>query len=544
MPLVSVLGYRIPALNFDLSDQYWPELTTVAEQHGSGEVKEASAVINILRECFNYLESKFMALINGETRVSFYAAVHKFHENTLAIWMKQQEGASLPIDGSDFAAVRRVLKLILEQGCANDLQNSVNYNQELVDNLAEYVETIEHLLYLGYWANGIAGYITRVQLFPGAIGILFDDQGMDIVRYEPFASVFDYVEPDFHKHGSGVVLQSTVQELKDVFKKELGIDYDHVTGFVANIPDHLVLVKPEALFELLLAEGYNPDHLASFFAGLTVSRANKLSFEDCIIRAQDIRRYLYRPILSLQVEGTEYWLMGANKWVESLHTLTTNAIPFGVCPDEWLAYKPVNRFINQVKNGHDKVLEQPLVDILKQRGFLYEANVKAIQNGKQTISLIIKGLGEIDLLFIDPQKKVLYVGECKHIRAKYDAVGWRRDYQHFVRDYEPQLTNKVAWATQNLAAVAAHFSFTTKRVIDLAGYQVEGIFVINAPTIYLYDGAFRTFTISTFRRLVNGHYREYKIRYTPRDRKPEHLIGMPYFKNAAAIMAAATAAGG
>jgi len=523
-------------LNFDLAGQYWPELTAIARPlHAGSEVRDPVAVIEILKACFSYLEEKFMGLIASETRASFYLAVHRFHESTTDLWMQQLNGTSLPVNSSDFAAVRRVLKLILEQGCANDLQNSVNFSQDITANASVYLNTLDHLLYLGYWANGIAGYISRAQLFPQAIGIRFGEGGIDVVTYEPFASVLDYVDRDYYQHQHDVVLHDTIKDLKLVFSKELGIDYDDVTGWLTTLPKEPALAKPELLFELLLQKGYDKKYLASFFAGLTVSRTNKMSFEDCIIRNQDINRYTYRPILSLQVDGTEYWMVGLNKWLESMVTMTTNALPFGICPSEWKVYRPVARFINEVENEHDKTLEKPLADILEEQGFVYEPNVKFIHDGKQTISLVVKDLGEIDLLYIDHLQQVLYVCECKHNRSKFDAAGWRRDYSNFVRDYETQLANKLRWAIEHINDLAAHFSRREKRPIDLTGYTVAGIFVINAPTVYMYDGAFPTYTISMFRELVNGRFQEHQISYNLPKTQEVRLIGRPYMKNAAQL---------
>jgi hypothetical protein len=525
-------------LNFDLADQYWPEMTTIARPlHAGNEIRDPTAVVEILRACFRYLEDKFMALIAAETRASFYLAVHRFHESTTDLWIQQLNGTTLPVNGSDFAAVRRVLKLILEQGCANDLRNSINYSQDIAANSSAYLNTIDHLLYLGYWANGIAGFISRSQLFPEAIGVRFDEHGIDFVIYEPFATVLDYVDRDYFQHQPDVVLHNTIQELKQVFSEKLGIDYDYVTGWMTELPEEPVLVNPELLFQELLQKGYDKAHLISFFAGLTVSSTNKMSFEDCIIRNQDINRYTYRPILSLQVESVEYWLVGLKKWQESLVTMTTNALPFGVCPPEWKAYRPVARFIGEVENEHDKTLEKPLADMLKERGFVYEPNVKFIHNGKQTISIVVKDLGEIDLLYIDHVQRVLYVCECKHNRSKFDAAGWRRDYSYFVRDYETQLANKLRWATEHIDDLAAHFTRKEKRPVDLAGYAVKGIFVINAPTVYMYDGAFPTYTISMFRELVNGRFQEHQISYTLPGTQQVRLIGRPYMKNAARLFA-------
>ncbi len=80
-------------LNFDLADQYWPEMTATARPlHAGNEIRDPAAVVEILRSCFRYLEEKFMALIAAETRASFYLAVHRFHESTTELWLQQLRG--------------------------------------------------------------------------------------------------------------------------------------------------------------------------------------------------------------------------------------------------------------------------------------------------------------------------------------------------------------------------------------------------------------------------------------------------------------------
>lgn len=545
MPLTTLHGYRIPKLNHQLRGEYWPGLTVVArQQHGAVvEVRDAAAVEAALKDCFRYLEQQFMTRIQAEARVSFYATVHRFHESTTALMLSGQVNDDQQVNGEEFAGMRRALKLILEQGCGNDLHLAVNFDREALNNWDEYVDTLDHLVMLGYWASQFAGFISQLQLFPGAVGLRFEEPGgLDVVLYQPFGLVSDYVMRDMHRQAREMVVQDTFEQLKVVLQRELGIDYDHVTEFLGSVPDTLALIKPHELFKLLQQErDYDPQHLASFFAGLTLSRANKLSFGECIIRNQNICRYLYRPILHLHTDGGEYWLVGNQKWLESRFSLSTNAIPFAVCPAEWQAYLPVRRFVSQVNDSHDKVLERPLASILTQQGWPFEANVKAIRGRERSVSLVTKNVGEIDLLFIDHKHQILYVGECKHNRSRFEMAGWRGDYQHFVRDYEPQLRNKVIWVTDNLADVAAHFARATRRSVDLTGYRVEGIFLINAPSIYLYDARYRTFTIAAFRRLVNGRYREHTIRFTPPGRQPEKMLKRPYFQQALAIVAAAVA---
>lgn len=150
---------------------------TARPLHAGNEIRDPAAVVEILRSSFRYLEEKFMVLIAAETRASFYLAVHRYHESTTELWLQQLKGIILPVNNSDFAAVRRVLKLILEQGCANELKNSVNFSQDITANASAYLHTLDHLLYLGYWANGIAGFISRAQLFrtPSELGLMSEE---------------------------------------------------------------------------------------------------------------------------------------------------------------------------------------------------------------------------------------------------------------------------------------------------------------------------------------------------------------------------------
>lgn len=57
---------------------------------------------------------------------------------------------------SDLTAIRRTLKIILEQGCAHDWTTHVNFRQEARQQQAPYSATLDRLLYLGYWAIGLA----------------------------------------------------------------------------------------------------------------------------------------------------------------------------------------------------------------------------------------------------------------------------------------------------------------------------------------------------------------------------------------------------
>lgn len=538
MPLLDIAGLTLPVLNFDLADEYWPGLTAlVYEQHGDTEIKNDSAVQAVLKACFAHLGGQFMTLIQAESRASFYLTVHEFHENSFALWKLQSEGHQLDLLPSDLAAIRRVLKIVLEQGCAHDWSNHADFRVEAQQHQQAYLATLERMLYLGYWAIGIADYIARSQLFPGSIGVQIQEGELSILTYQPQQEIFKYIDADLPKHGESVIVQHTFQELKALFRQQLNIDYDRATAFLAHKPNGLALVNPEQLLPILVQEGAGDEAtLRRFFAGLTVSAASRLSFADCILRNQDSNRYTYRPILQVTVAGEPRWLLGPRKWDESFTTLTTNALPFALCPEEWLQFPVVRQFADTLRQQHDQVLEQPLRDLLAARRIPYDANVTSLRASGGNIPIAIAGVGEIDILFLDLANQIVYVCECKHNRARFDYPNWRRDYSNFVDTYERKLTNKVNWVGQNLGVVEEHFrALTSDSQLSLAGFSVQGVFAINAPTIYMYNGKYRAFTIHEFRALLDDEYRAVIFQFENEDTGQVLEVAHPYFVNLALL---------
>lgn len=532
MPLLKVANLSLPVFDFDLVDEYWPGLTALVHAlHGDAEVKEDSAVQEVLKACFAYLGEQFMTLIQAENRASFYLTVHEFHENSIELWQQQSEGQQLAILPSDLAAIRRILKIVLEQGCAQDWSGHADFRAEAQQHQVAYLATLDRLLYLGLWAIEIANYIARSQLFPGSIGVQVEEGELTILTYQPQQMLFEYIDEDLPKHSESMVVQHTFQDLKTLFKKQLNLDYDLATAFIAHKPRAHALIKPAQILPILVQDGAGAEAtLRRFFAGLTVNSASRLSFADCILRNQDSNRYTYRPILEVTIAGEPYWLTGKRKWEESIATLTTNALPFALCPDEWLHFPIIGQFVDELRQNHDQVLEQPLRDLLTARQIPYDANITSLRGRAGNIPIAIAGVGEIDILFLDIANQLVYVCECKHNRARFDYPNWRRDYSNFVGTYERKLTNKVDWISQHLGAVEEHFRMlTSDNQLSLAGFDVRGVFAINAPTIYMYNGKYRAFTIHEFRELLDGEYRAVTFQFENEDTGHVLEVSHPYF---------------
>lgn len=275
------------------------------------------------------------------------------------------------------------------------------------------------------------------------------------------------------------------------------------------------------------------DFLDSFYAGLTVNRENALTIEGSFYKNQDIYRHTFRPILKYSIDGKKYHIIGANKWGESLTLLTTNCFPFGIFPPEWKINKDLKKFIEKIDNTHDKVLQNPIAELIKTKKFPFEIDIKSFQSVKKQFINIDKIIGDIDFLFLDLTNKRIYVCECKHNRSRFDYNNWKRDYNNFKEKYEEQLKRKMEWAANNVSVVQDHFKLRNNSPIniDLSTFEVVGIFIINAPTIYMYNSPYKCYTIHDFDRLLNDEnpYPDFFI--TAEDSGKVYKIQHPYFEN-------------
>jgi hypothetical protein len=216
--------------------------------------------------------------------------------------------------------------------------------------------------------------------------------------------------------------------------------------------------------------------------------------------------------------------------------ITTNALPYGVCPSEWIKYRQIKNFVEYTSLNHDKVLEFPLQELLRRHDYKFDNNIKSLKRIKGDNVNIEKkeGVGEIDLIFLDEKQCIIYVCECKHNRTRMDINNWKRDYWNFKATYEKQLGNKLSWTDSNKNILGEHFStIYSEERIDLSTYQTKGLFIINAPTIYMYNGKYRAITLTDFENLLIGQFDDVQFHFINEDSGKEFFVEHPYFDNLA-----------
>jgi len=545
MPVEIVRNFEIPTLSFNFSEEYWPQISApVNEAYGVGEVKDAAIVQGALKLAFAKCGELFMNIISGERHASFYLYVQHLLENSIDIFTAILGGEDFQeINKSDFANIRRTLRIILEQSTNVDLVGHANFMAEIAQNRQEYYETLDRLLYLGYQAFNISQEIARSQLFPRSGNFDIDEQGLLGMGTEPaYKPIFDYLERDIPKHDESVTLYHTIEELIKVWRK-LGVEYGEMASFFAeqikNPQFRFALMAKDAFYEQAKqAFGQHGNIALSFYDGLIVSRRNVLSFEDCMLRSQDINRIMYRPLVEISVDDKVYIMAGFNRWLECLSTLTTNALPWGHVAEEWSQHKPIKDFVQHLQETHDDILEDAAVEIFKVTQIPYDKSVKSLKQHKGNNFSIdkLKGVGEIDLVFADIPKKILYIVECKHNKSRFDYFNWKRDYLTFKSKYETQLKNKILFGKAETERVLVHLEVVNGVVIeDKANYNVQGIFLINAPTLYMYDALHPTLTLHNLQQLLDGELVIPKFDLTLPDGQ-KLLVEQPYFTNLAQIL--------
>lgn len=528
----------LPVYSEEYKSIYWTKLTEyILSEVGEDEITDPEHVTELLKGCFSIFCDEFSKAIEELPQASFFLFCNDIHEDSIDLWQQQIEQNQLPIDEEQFAASRRVLKIILEQGCRLELIGCSNFVNEIALKEQEYIKHLEKLLYIGVWCIALSEDVSNSQLFPKSKGIQVLEGDFTILTYQPYPELFKFVHQDLPRHNSNVQLSNSIVDFKALLKDEMEVNYDALASFINQKHLHpnynYSITKIAPLIQGIHEElGYDMEFLTDFYEGLTVSSRNVLTIEECILKNQDSKRFMFRPILEYLIDGDKYNIVGYNKWAESFTILSTNCFPFGHYPEEWKKHEPIKRFVLKVSKEHDSILEAPIIDYLKSEDIKVDGNIKSFRTKSgNNIPIEIEGLGEIDLIFIDEQYKVLYVGECKHNRSRFDVNNWKRDYSNFVDKYESQLANKEKWVNENLPIVAEHFEILYDCSINFEGYITRAAFFINAPTVYMFDGKYRALTFTDLKNLIKGVFENTIFRFTKEETSESFDIEHPYFKN-------------
>jgi hypothetical protein len=525
--------------NYVARDKYWKELSDlIYSKYGFQTIKENKIVEEILLFGFNYFVNKFRELSYNQNKLSFYTYIFWLHEQSTELYFKTLEGYKLQnIPESEFAMYRRILKLILEQGC------DIDFKWDKLNNGAEVLvmdEIVQDLIYIGNWVYGFADYVAYQKMIEECYEIKFDKENNLIIDWQFHYGIIheQLILNVIEDYSKAVVDEDSTEKLKFAIEDTFGIDYNYAGGIIFEIKKHhspeapdLQSIEPYVLSLNLEQEFKISKELAQkFYDGFTISRKNKLSIEDAVLKPYSIERYLFKPILVYQIGGQQRAFIGKEKYAESILVLSTNAISWNTIYKDWSDLPKMRDFINKNGNEHDKLLENKIEKILVKSNIPFFRNIKSFkQISKQNIRIDNSTAGEIDFIIINQKLERIYVSEVKYNKSRYEAVGYRIDYSNFVNSYEEKLSKKVAWAADNLNIIKEHFQIVTGKELEINKYKVEGIFIINTPTFYMFNGKYKAITINQFCDYMQGIY-AYSDTFFIDLEDDFYEVNHPYFK--------------
>jgi hypothetical protein len=275
-----------------------------------------------------------------------------------------------------------------------------------------------------------------------------------------------------------------------------------------------------------------------FFKGLTLTNENRMPLLDLACKPNNLNRLLYKPIIIWNVNGKEFAVVGKNIWTETMIQYATNAIPWGKAPEEWMKNKKFRSFVNRKEDDHDKWLDDAVEEILKTTNSFYDRNVKKLDTNDGFVNIDVKGLGEIDFIIVAPDLKKVLLMDCKHLMTRYDTPNQKNDFNNFTisskkrKSYNETILNKVEWFRQNQKILISYCHKLTNNSINVAEYELEGVFLINTPTLYMYNSDFRIYCIKDLKSVIDGDYHDQTfIIHTEDDDQIQLLkVEYPYFQ--------------
>lgn len=536
-------GHLILRYSDSPAETYWTAASAfISEKYGTKNIVDHKTVELALFDCFNFMAGKFRTLVYEEGSFKFFQYVFYLHEESIKVYKKHTfEALSLyPVGDSEFAMYRRILKNILEQGCDIDLEwGEFPTTAEVYRMDAK----MQELIYLGRWLYDLADAIALHKMVNNFHSITFKATDHMVIDFQGHnAILYDGLFPQLQEHyESAIADDQSVHKLKAAIERCFGIDYDFAGGVIFEIKRHFSesefqTVQPHILPQNLVAQfGVSIEEASRFYEGLTLSRLNKMSLEDLVYKPYNMNRYMFRPILVYRIGGEDRALVGKEKFAESIFVMSTNAIHWNALPKEWLQNRCMEQFLSKMGNEHDKILEDAIEEKIHQNNFLFVRNIKSFKQGPgiNNVNIDNSVVGEIDFIIVNEKLRKIFVADSKYNRARYEVVGFRNDYSLFIQTYEPKLEKKANWVRNNLPIVTTHFQVIYNRPkLDLAGFQVEGVFFINTPTFYMLNGKYKAITLKQLSSYLLGRLTFKSFTFKNPDPNAEYMydiIGHPYF---------------
>lgn len=525
--------------------KYRKELSELLiKEFGEGPYSNQELVREAISFCYNYYCDKFIDLCKNEKSLRFYQLILSQHEQATEVALFANDEDFPDGLSRDYISIyRRVLKWILEQACDVMLVN----DEKIDDKFLERAKNkLNELYFVGDMIFFCANIYAEQDMIEDVAEIIFDDSKQYIVRHKHhYNYVIEKIKESFNtisfKH---VVDENAIQDLITELNHCFGVKYEYLTTVIHEIHKlnkdkggqycpfgwESLPLSVESMF------GANVDQARLLFKGLTLSRDNKLKLHDLACKPHTLFRYIYRPILIWNVEGEDFAIIGINGFKESIMQLTTNCIPWGKAPIEWLSNNSFQEYVHSKEDLHDKWFDDDLEKRLIDANFHYHKYVTSLKTSNGSISLNIPSVGEIDFIIIDHDNRKIYIADCKHLQGRYDMMSQKNDFSNFVKvgkGYNNQIKNKLDFIETKRTELNYHYKETYgNNNPDIDSYTIEGIFIINTPTFYMFNSDYRIYTINVIVDILKRNLIDPELTVIIESEESTQVLNIkyPYFK--------------
>lgn len=472
----------------------------------------------------------------------------------MAFWLNEQaaemrsdkkamDNLPIEIDLDYFAIYRRILKMILEQGCLVKMSTGEKWDSKFK---TRFQKIFDDLLFLGDAIIGCAETYAEQEMIGDAIGVSFDEQErFYFYRKHYFEDAFRRIVNMKPYYASSFVIDKTgekdfINAVKDSFE----LDFANVIQMITELFHHrdmkpgdvLAIGKNELSIGMNNLFNTSMNNSNAFFSGLYFSQFHRHPVNDLVTKPYSITRFLYRPILIWNIDEKDFCITGLFAFREALTSLYLNAFPWAKAPDEWKKNKKFIKFINKKHFDHDIWLDDAVEKEIKSANIIFQRDVKTINTKKKSINIENPKCGQIDFLAINVNIKKIFIIENKHLLGRYDMASQKIDFYNFTSGKKPYnniIKRKVKWVSENIKLIEEHFqSFVGNSQLSITDFNVEGIFFINTPTFYMYNSDYRIYTYHEVAKVLSGTYVDKTYTLVTIDDEYERTIWIryPYFK--------------
>jgi hypothetical protein len=511
-----------------------------------GEPKyEAETIKEILSFCLDFYIAEFEKVCELENSFLFYKTIFELNETASSLRITEEAMQNLPKDLTPqyIYSYRRILKMILEQGCLIQLQN---IDETIKDFNLRFENNFSSLLFLGEMIYTFCDHYAEQEMIEDDIDISFNSKGNYFIsRKHHYEDAFKKIV-DLEQWGTNnfIIDKNGEFDFDIALQEAFKIKYDYFKNIIAEVFSQKkykygdVAIVPKGAFSKafhLLFKVTNSDSDV-FINGLTLSKDNKQPLLELASKPANMNRFLYRPILIWNIEGNETCIFGIHSIFESMNTLIHNCFPFGKSPIEWITSLAFKKFIDRKGDDHDKWLDDVVEEKIKLTGLIYQRDVRKIQIKRGFIKIEDEKCGQLDFLAINLKTKKIFVIECKHLIGRGDMPNWKSDFSNFTnkeKGFDKTIERKINFVKQNINLFEEHFQFQTNDFsLSFKNYTVEGIYIINTPTFWMYNSEHRIYVFHDTEKVLLGTYldKEYTLINIEENFISEVLHRHPYFR--------------